>query len=165
MQADDSRLDRFVRAQDRDIAGFATAIAELEAGAKRTHWIWYVFPQIAGLGASVMSRQFAIRDAAEASAYLQHDVLGPRLLEATHVVARQLARGVRLRTLMGMDIDALKLVSSLRLFRQVAQTCAATSARAAELLAAAADVLQRAEQAGYPPCAFTLQQLTVPHHG
>jgi uncharacterized protein (DUF1810 family) len=159
MQADDSRLERFVRAQDRDLAGFQTAIAELAAGAKRTHWIWYVFPQIAGLGESFMSRQFAIEDANEAAAYLHHGVLGPRLLLATSTVAEQLARGVRLRKLMSVDVDVLKLVSSLTLFRHVAARDGAPLA--AKFGGVADQVLAAAAADGYPPCAFTLRKLGI----
>jgi len=157
MQPDDSRLERFVRAQDRDLAGFQTAIAELAAGAKRTHWIWYVFPQIAGLGDSFMSRQFAIEGADEAAAYLRHDVLGTRLLLATRTVAEQLERGVRLRKLMGVEIDVLKLVSSLTLFRHVA----ARDGRplAAEFVRVADEVLGTAAGDGYPACPHTLRRL------
>jgi uncharacterized protein (DUF1810 family) len=71
-------LDRFVAAQERS---FDAALAELRRGRKRTHWMWYVFPQFAGLGSSEMSRRYAIRSAAEAEAYLKHPVLGPRLVE------------------------------------------------------------------------------------
>ena len=71
-------LDRFVAAQERS---FDAALAELRRGRKRTHWMWYVFPQVAGLGASEMSRRYAIHSAAEARAYLEHPVLGPRLVE------------------------------------------------------------------------------------
>jgi uncharacterized protein (DUF1810 family) len=160
MQADDSRLERFVRAQDRDLAGFQTAIAELASGAKRTHWIWYVFPQITGLGESFMSRQFAIEDANEAAAYLQHDVLGPRLLLATKTVAEQLGRGVRLRKLMGVEIDVLKLVSSLTLFRHVAGRD--PGAPASEFTRLADQVLAAAAAEGYPACAHTLRRLGSP---
>jgi len=67
-----------VVAQQRD---HDAALAELRRGRKRTHWMWYVFPQFAGLGSSEMSRRYAIRSAAEAEAYLRHPLLGPRLVE------------------------------------------------------------------------------------
>ncbi|MHC2396120.1 uncharacterized protein (DUF1810 family) [Bradyrhizobium barranii subsp. barranii] len=73
-------LERFVRAQDpvfRDVQG------ELARGRKQTHWMWFVFPQIAGLGFSAMSQRYAIGSRAEARAYLAHPVLGPRLIECT----------------------------------------------------------------------------------
>jgi uncharacterized protein (DUF1810 family) len=71
-------IERFVRAQERT---YPTALAEVRSGRKRSHWMWYVFPQIAGLGFSETSRRYAIRDTAEARAYLEHPLLGPRLIE------------------------------------------------------------------------------------
>jgi uncharacterized protein (DUF1810 family) len=71
-------LERFVRAQERT---YETALAEIRGGRKRSHWMWYVFPQIAGLGYSETSRRYAIRDTADARAYLEHPLLGPRLIE------------------------------------------------------------------------------------
>jgi uncharacterized protein (DUF1810 family) len=71
-------LERFVRAQERTCQ---TALAEIRSGRKRSHWMWYVFPQIAGLGFSDTSRRYAIRSTAEARAYLAHPLLGPRLIE------------------------------------------------------------------------------------
>jgi uncharacterized protein (DUF1810 family) len=71
-------LARFVRAQERT---YQTALAEIRSGRKRSHWMWYVFPQIAGLGFSETSQRYAIRNRAEARAYLAHPLLGPRLIE------------------------------------------------------------------------------------
>jgi uncharacterized protein (DUF1810 family) len=71
-------LERFVRAQQRT---YETALAEIRGGRKRSHWMWYVFPQIAGLGFSETSRRYAIRDTAEARAFLAPPLLGPRLVE------------------------------------------------------------------------------------
>ena len=75
-------LQRFLDAQDAPAAGvtvYEQALAELTAGAKRTHWMWFVFPQLAGLGHSAMAQRYAIADLAEARAYLDHQVLGQRL--------------------------------------------------------------------------------------
>lgn len=83
MSHDPFDLSRFVQAQETD---YETALSEVRAGRKRSHWIWYIFPQIAGLGSSEMSRRYAIRSRAEAEAYLQHPVLGPRLLEICEAV-------------------------------------------------------------------------------
>lgn len=80
--ADKPDLERFVHAQDAGNS-YSKAWAEIRIGAKRSHWIWYVFPQIAGLGLSFMSREFAITDLDEARAYLAHPVLGRRLREIT----------------------------------------------------------------------------------
>jgi uncharacterized protein (DUF1810 family) len=71
-------LDRFVQAQEHN---YDRALAEVRSGRKRTHWMWYVFPQFAGLGFSAMAERYAIRSRAEAEAYLRHPVLGPRLVE------------------------------------------------------------------------------------
>ncbi|MCL2316954.1 MAG: DUF1810 domain-containing protein [Actinomycetia bacterium] len=73
-------LGRFVEAQ---AGSYDAALAEIRAGAKRTHWMWYVFPQLAGLGSSPMARRYALSGADEAQAYLDHPVLGPRLVAIT----------------------------------------------------------------------------------
>ena len=83
MTADPYDLDRFVQAQAAD---YDCAISELRAGEKRSHWMWYVFPQIEGLGQSSMSRRYSIKSVAEAKAYLDHPVLGARLRECFAVV-------------------------------------------------------------------------------
>jgi len=77
-------LNRFVRAQDAD-GDYARAVAEITAGRKSSHWIWFVFPQVAGLGRSTLSRIYAIADLEEGRAYVAHSVLGPRLCEITSV--------------------------------------------------------------------------------
>ena len=103
-------LARFVAAQ----AGcWPQVLAELEAGAKRSHWMWFVFPQIAGLGRSDTARFYAIRSLDEAHAYLGHPVLGPRLVEATEAL---LCHPYRSADAMLGAIDAIKLRSSLTLF-------------------------------------------------
>jgi uncharacterized protein (DUF1810 family) len=105
-------LERFVAAQDA--AGiYEMAIDELRRGRKASHWMWYVFPQIVGLGQSEMSKKFAISSLEEAEAYLQHPVLGPRLIECTRVVADSIGRSAE--QIFGA-IDAQKLRSSLTLF-------------------------------------------------
>src|SRR5262245_10719770 len=106
-------LERFRTAQASS-AGFALALAEIRAGGKRTHWIWYVFPQLEGLGRSAAARRYAIRGEDEAAEYLRDPVLRARFLTISQAVAEQLrAQGTPLRQLMGADVDALKLVSSL----------------------------------------------------
>lgn len=109
----DHHLERFVEAQ---AATYATALAELRAGAKRSHWMWWIFPQLAGLGRSETARFYAIGSATEAQAYLAHPMLGPRLVEATEAVtaARGSADGI-----MG-PVDAMKLRSSMTLFASIA---------------------------------------------
>ena len=106
-------LDRFVTAQ---ADSYADALAELRAGAKRSHWMWFIFPQIAGLGHSAMAKHYAISSLDEARTYLAHPILGPRLIETSIVVAA--AKGSA-EAIMG-GIDAIKLRSSMTLFAAAA---------------------------------------------
>ena len=122
-------LQRFVDAQDRDGA-YERALAELRRGRKTTHWMWFVFPQIAGLGRSEMARTYAISSLDEARAYLAHPVLGPRLRACAAVLAG-LEDALDAASVLG-GIDARKLQSSMTLFH-----------RAAPDEAAFTDVLQR----------------------
>jgi uncharacterized protein (DUF1810 family) len=110
------RLERFVVAQERD-GTYQRAVAELRAGVKVSHWMWFVFPQIAGLGLSAMSREFAISSVAEAGAYLAHPVLGPRLRECASIVAETEGRSAD--RILG-PVDAMKLHSSMTLFAAAA---------------------------------------------
>lgn len=108
------RLSRFVEAQ----AGvYERALEELRSGRKRSHWMWFVFPQLAGLGFSAMSVRYAISGLAEASAYLDHPVLGPRLRECAEALLG-LDERCSAATVMGYP-DDLKLRSSATLFAQV----------------------------------------------
>jgi uncharacterized protein (DUF1810 family) len=109
-------LERFVEAQD-DGGAYERAVSELRAGDKTGHWMWFIFPQIAGLGRSSRAQEFAIHSLEEARAYLHHPVLGPRLLECTRIVA-----GIEDRTAEEFfgSIDALKLRSSMTLFLRAA---------------------------------------------
>jgi uncharacterized protein (DUF1810 family) len=112
MSDDPHGLQRFVDAQDR--AGtYERALAELRAGRKSSHWMWFVFPQIAGLGQSAMARTYAVASLEEAKAYLAHPLLGPRLLECTRALAKQ--SGKTAEQIFG-EIDAVKLRSSMTLF-------------------------------------------------
>ncbi len=106
-------LDRFVRAQEGD---YDRALAEITAGRKRSHWMWYVFPQFRGLGRSGTAERYAIRSVAEAEAYLRHPVLGPRL-----VACAEAALGVAGRSAYDVfgSPDDLKLRSSMTLFAHV----------------------------------------------
>jgi uncharacterized protein (DUF1810 family) len=105
-------LERFVRAQDSS-GTYQRAVAELRKGRKTSHWMWFVFPQIAGLGRSAMAQAYAISDLAEAQAYLAHPVLGPRLIECAEIVAAH--QGLSAQQIFG-GIDAIKLRSSMTLF-------------------------------------------------
>lgn len=105
-------LERFVAAQDAG-GTYQRALAELQGGAKRTHWMWFVFPQIAGLGHSPTARKYAVTGIDEAQAYLRHPVLGPRLVECAGVVT-----GLEGRSAVQIfgGIDERKLHSSMTLF-------------------------------------------------
>jgi uncharacterized protein (DUF1810 family) len=156
------RLDRFREAQNSPHSGFDSALHEIRAGGKRGHWIWYLFPQISGLGTSEMSQTFAISGEDEAVAFLRDSELRSRLITITEAVAEHLRGGATsLRTLMGSDIDARKVVSSLTLFRQVARGLGeAEDGDAYNAMAAvAAEVLDIAASQGFPPCAYTLRRL------
>ncbi|HXB48595.1 MAG TPA: DUF1810 domain-containing protein [Streptosporangiaceae bacterium] len=113
MESDDQyNLERFVAAQDAG-GTYEQAIAELRQGRKTSHWMWFVFPQIAGLGHSPTSRLYAISSLAEARAYLAHPVLGPRLAECAEIVCG--IEGRSAAQIFG-GIDAQKLRSSATLF-------------------------------------------------
>jgi uncharacterized protein (DUF1810 family) len=116
MDDDPYRLERFIAAQD---AGgiYERAVDELRAGAKRGHWMWFVFPQVAGLGFSAMSQRYALASLAEARAYLAHPVLGPRLIDCGRILAATERRSAA--AIFG-DIDAMKLRSSMTLFMSAA---------------------------------------------
>jgi uncharacterized protein (DUF1810 family) len=109
---DDDELDMFVDAQD---TVWPAVLSELTAGRKQTHWMWFVFPQLAGLGLSPTAQHFAITDLGEAKLYLSHEVLGPRLLQASSLVAK--IEGRKVGEIFGYP-DDLKLHSSMTLFAE-----------------------------------------------
>jgi uncharacterized protein (DUF1810 family) len=109
---DPFHLRRFVEAQDPI---YAQVCDELRNGTKRSHWMWFIFPQIAGFGFSSMARRFAISSLEEAKAYLRHPVLGARLVECAELVLR--IKGRRVRDIFGYP-DDLKFRSSMTLFAQ-----------------------------------------------
>ncbi len=107
-------LDRFVEAQD---GVYDRALRELRAGRKTSHWMWFVFPQITGLGFSAMAQRYAIDSLGEARDYLAHPVLGPRLRECAETVAATEGRSAE--QIFG-GVDAVKLRSSMTLFHRAA---------------------------------------------
>jgi uncharacterized protein (DUF1810 family) len=115
MLGDPFGVNRFVEAQAHD---YDRALAEVRSGRKRTHWMWYVFPQLDGLGSSSMARQYAIKSRAEATAYLAHPLLGPRLIEIAEAA-------VAIPNRSALDIfgspDDLKLRSCATLFAAVSR--------------------------------------------
>lgn len=122
--SDPFQLSRFLDAQ---ASSYDTALAELKAGQKRSHWMWFIFPQVAGLGSSPMAQRYAIHSRAEAAAYLQHPILGQRLRESIDALLG--VEGRSAEQIMG-DPDFRKLQSSVTLFAEIAPD----EARFAELL-------------------------------
>jgi uncharacterized protein (DUF1810 family) len=106
----DTSLQRFLDAQQ---ASYPTALSEIKGGRKRSHWMWYIFPQIQGLGLSETARFYAVRDRAEAAAYVQHPVLGARLVEISHALLGLASNDAH--AIFGSP-DDLKLKSSMTLF-------------------------------------------------
>jgi uncharacterized protein (DUF1810 family) len=114
MNADPFNLSRFLTAQEPI---YEQALAELRAGEKESHWMWFIFPQLTGLGHSSMAREYAIRNLDEARAFLSHPILGPRLLECCNALLA--VHGKSASDIMGYP-DDLKLRSSMTLFARVA---------------------------------------------
>jgi uncharacterized protein (DUF1810 family) len=113
---DKDGLDRFLQAQQQD---YDTALGEIVTGKKRTHWMWYIFPQIAGLGLSSMSQRFGIRDIQEAEAFLSHPILGKRLISISNELLRLDSSDAR--SIFGSP-DDMKLKSSMTLFALLPET-------------------------------------------
>lgn len=116
MTADRHDLSRFLLAQDANSV-YERALAELRNGHKQSHWMWFVFPQIAGLGHSAMSQRYSISSLDEAVAYVEHPILGPRLIECASTVAGTRDRSAE--QIFG-HVDAMKLHSSMTLFTRAA---------------------------------------------
>lgn len=106
-------LERFVKAQEQS---YGQALREIQNGRKRSHWMWYIFPQIQGLGHSPTAQYYAVRDQAEAKAYMAHPVLGSRLLEISKELLR--LKSSNAREVLGSP-DDMKLKSSMTLFETV----------------------------------------------
>ncbi len=140
-------LDRFVDAQRRD---FDRALAEIEAGRKRSHWIWYVLPQIVGLGSSSTARRYAITSVAEAQAYLAEPLLGGNYRRTVAAILARMRAGQSLNDVFGWP-DDVKTVSSLTLF--------AGAAAPDDPLVTQVDEILTAD--GRSPCAPTLAFLAT----
>ena len=117
LETKDYNLVRFLQAQDNECGGYHDALQEVVDGYKRKHWIWYIFPQIKGLGFSYNSEYYGISGLEEAKAYLEHEILGKRLMEITNALLRH--EGKTAREIFG-SIDAMKVKSSMTLFDLVA---------------------------------------------
>lgn len=109
----ENNLNRFITAQEKD---FLIALTEIEYGKKQSHWMWYIFPQIKGLGTTETSRHYAIENLEEASQYLKHDLLGPRLIQISKALLK--LEESNATTILGSP-DDLKLKSSMTLFAAV----------------------------------------------
>ena len=157
-------FDRFRQAQDSADDGFADALRELRAGRKTSHWIWYIFPQLRGLGTSPMAVAYGLAGPEEGAAYLEDRVLTARLVDAAsavraHVGASQ-ASPARLETVMGSHIDAQKLVSSMTLFAHLAGRLDVAGRPDLGALAKHAEaILAAAAAQGYARCSFTEKAL------
>lgn len=159
------KVERFTNAHANPTAGFDAAIGELQSGRKVGHWVWYIFPQLEGLGRSRAAQRFALSDTNEACAYVAHPLLGARLALAFETVDQH--RGT-LHDLMADAVDAKKLVSSLTLFHAVCQlhlheADKLLAARALSITMASHRVLKKAAGEGLPKCAFTQHSLPATH--
>jgi uncharacterized protein (DUF1810 family) len=142
-------LERFHDGYRHD---FQQALSEINGGRKRSHWMWYIFPQIAGLGSSPTAAAYAIRSRAEADAFLRDATLGPAYRQLVDAVREQVVdRGVTVRQLFGQPDDH-KLVSSLTLF---AGAAADLGDDWTATLVTANEILDRAAEQGLPRCATT----------
>ena len=149
----DAALERFHDGYRHD---YEHALTELKAGRKRSHWMWFIFPQLAGLGSSPTAAHYAIRNRAEADAFLRDPILGPGYRTLVDTVWQQVCgAGITIRDLFGRPDDQ-KLVSSLTLFAGVA---AYLGADWADTVTKANGILDHAEQQGLPRCATTQRLL------
>jgi uncharacterized protein (DUF1810 family) len=155
-------LARFRAAQSNPWWGYAAALAEIRAGQKTGHWMWYVFPQLQGLGSSGMSEYYGVASADEAEAYLLDPVLGERLSEITRALEAHVCAPAGAKTLSWVleEIDALKVVSCLTLFTGVAERLGdAVPPWVVAFRESAERVLDAAAREGLERCAFTLEEL------
>lgn len=120
-------LSRFYAAQRDPHAGFSQALRELQSGQKKSHWIWYIFPQLRGLGTSALCRKYALMDLDEAASYVRDEYLRTNYMSALSAIRHHLKRGVRLEHLMGSALDAQKFVSSITLFTRATEAAGRTS--------------------------------------
>jgi uncharacterized protein (DUF1810 family) len=149
-------VSRFLEMQNRAVrkTNFEIALGELEHGEKRSHWIWYIFPQVSGLGGSGMSRRYAIQSLDEAVAYVKEPVLRERLLTCTKLVEKHTGQGRTLLEIFSSQVDVLKFISSVTLFRGVA----AHKELDPELRDTCAKALEDSE---LKPCNFTENKLEL----
>jgi uncharacterized protein (DUF1810 family) len=157
-------LDRFHLAQDSASDGFPDALRELRAGRKTSHWVWYIFPQLRGLGSSPMAVAYGLAGPEEGVAYLEDRVLTARLVDAASAVCAHVGPSqvspARLDVVMGSHIDAQKLVSSMTLFAHLARRLHVEGRPDLGALAKHAEaILEAAAAQGYARCSFTEKAL------
>ncbi|WP_454784310.1 DUF1810 family protein [Legionella sp. WA2024007413] len=156
-----SNIQRFIKAQQgqgRDIS-FQQAYAELEAGSKKSHWIWYIFPQLKQLGFSPIAQHFGIADLKEACDYLQNELLFRNYYAMAQLVEQQLKKQIPIVFLMQGEIDTLKLVSSITLFREAASFLSRqgnTPQNFDDLISCCDQILNETSKQGYIACKRTL---------
>jgi uncharacterized protein (DUF1810 family) len=151
-------LQRFIDAQEGD-GTYDIALAEIRAGRKQSHWIWYILPNLRGLGYSETARFYAIDGQAEAFAYYLHPLLGARLTEVAEAIVTVLSAGQTLEEVFG-DIDAKKTISCMTLFDTIGTNTAVQGcAHHFPFQAAAQTILASGESQGLPRCVKTLTLL------
>jgi uncharacterized protein (DUF1810 family) len=145
------------------VQDYQTALSELRGGRKQSHWIWYIMPMMSGIGYSHMCQTYGVPSLDHATGYLLHPILGPRLAEVVEVVHSQICeRNLKLQRLMGSDVDALKAVSCLVLFRAAAEPLASADVPVpfdVSKFRDRAKLVLDAVSASYPACKFTTDYL------
>ena len=153
-------LSRFEAAQQN---GYEQALREIREGRKRSHWIWYIFPQLQGLGSSGMCRKYGVYGVEEAKKYLKNERLNGRLVEISEEVKGQMEKGRDVEVLMGSRIDALKLCSCMTLFREAAGELVKEEEGGRERFEKEeklfGGVLERTSEMGYSKCNRTVNML------
>jgi uncharacterized protein (DUF1810 family) len=157
---DDKGLTRFLNAQDRgDPASLETALSELRLGTKQEHWIWYVFPQLRGLGHSPHAHYYGIQGLSEAADYLRNPLLRERYQLCLSEILTHLRSGTKLRTILG-STDSLKAISSITLFQVMLKRSGTQDQRlASELLLMMEEFFVLISHDGDRPCQATLHCL------
>ncbi len=157
---DEKGLNRFLNAQDRgDPASLETALSELRLGTKQEHWIWYVFPQLQGLGHSPHAHYYGIHGLSEAADYLRNPLLRERYQLCLSEMLIHLRNGTKLRSILG-STDSLKAISSMTLFQVVLKRSGTQDQRSVpELLLMMEEFFMLISRDGYRPCQATLHCL------
>jgi len=155
-----SQVDPFIRFVQAQRSGIEIAKRELNNGHKRSHWIWYVFPQLAALGVSSNAKYYGIADLHEARLYLNHDELRGNLIEVSQIAHDKVCTdGIPLNTLMGGSLDGLKLISSFTLFEIASEEDKDKCDEIRRAHNLFRTTLDRLEAVGHKRCRATLEQL------